>query len=94
VGDKDEGSAIVDETLSATKALALKQGIPDREDFIDEQKVRIDVGGDREPQTHIHAGRVPFDRMSIKRPMLAKSTILSNRAFTSRRDSPCTEPLR
>ena len=40
----------------------LEVGVADREDLVEQQDVGIEVGGNREPQPHVHARRVVLER--------------------------------
>ena len=42
--------------------LALEGGVADREHLVDEQDLRLEVGGDGEGEPHRHAARVALDR--------------------------------
>src|SRR5579864_3505415 len=47
------------------ETLFLKLGVPDGQDFVDEQNFRIQMCGDGESETHIHSARITLHR-SIK----------------------------
>ena len=44
------------------EALALERRVADREHLVDEQDLRLEVGGDGEGEPHVHAARVALDR--------------------------------
>ena len=44
------------------EALPLELGVADRQHLVDEQDLRLEVGGDREGEPHVHPARVALDR--------------------------------
>ena len=73
MGELAHGAEVVtDEENSATvglghilyfaEALGLKSSISDSEHFIDDQYLRLEVGRDREGESHMHSAAVAFDR--------------------------------
>src|SRR6187431_2854573 len=58
--DQHDGLTAAADLLDALDALFLKLGVAHGKDFVDEQDLRLDVGGDRERQPHVHPARVMF----------------------------------
>src|SRR5437588_4578413 len=58
VGDEDDRAAALLELEDLAEALALERLVPDGEDLVEQQDVGLEVGRDREPETHVHPGRV------------------------------------
>ena len=48
--------------LHLAETFLLKRGVADREHFVDQEDVRLQVRGDREGEPHVHAAAVAFDR--------------------------------
>ena len=44
------------------QAARLELCVSDRQHFVNEQDVRLEVGSDGEAEPHVHAGRVPLHR--------------------------------
>ncbi len=60
--DEQHRPALRADVLHLAEALTLERGVADREHFVDEQDVRLEVRRDRERQPHLHAARVVLDR--------------------------------
>ena len=54
MGNQDDRLALGSELVDADQALVLEGLVPHRQNFIDEQNVWVDGGGDGEPQPHLH----------------------------------------
>ena len=63
VGDEEERSAVGDQFFDLLKTSLLKKGIADREGFIDDQNIRLDLHLHGERQAHEHAAGIAFDRL-------------------------------
>ena len=50
------------ELLHPPEAALLELGVADGEHLVHEQDLRLEVGGDREREPHVHPARVPLDR--------------------------------
>jgi hypothetical protein len=61
VRDEENGLARFPEVFDALVALQLKTLVPDRERFVDEKDLRLDVGGDGEREPRRHAARIRAD---------------------------------
>jgi hypothetical protein len=61
VAHEDDGAALPLEPPDAVEALALERLVPDGEDLVDQEDLRVDVHGDGEGQPHVHAARVELD---------------------------------
>ena len=59
---KTHRAARAAELLHAAEAPPLELGVADREHLVDEQDLRLEMGGDRERQPHVHAARVALHR--------------------------------
>ena len=57
--DRDPGPA---ELVHALDAVRLKRHVANAQHFVDDEDVRIQVRGDREPEPRVHAGRVALHR--------------------------------
>ena len=62
VRDQQHGAAAASEIGKLVEALVRERFVADREHFVDEQHVRIDVDRDGEPEAHVHARRIRLDR--------------------------------
>src|SRR5215831_17680296 len=62
MADEQDGSAFPRHIPHLAEALLLEGRVPYREDLVENKNLRLEVGGDGEGQTYIHAARVPFDR--------------------------------
>ena len=62
MADEDHGAAFTLDVGHAAEALALELGVADGKDLIDDEDVRLEMGGHREGQSKVHARRVPLDR--------------------------------
>ena len=62
VGDEEDRAAAGPEAVEVLEALLLEVSITDREHLVDQEDLRLQVHGHREPEAHIHAGRVVLDR--------------------------------
>ena len=49
-------------SLILPEALLLERGVADREHLVDEQNLGLEMRGDRERESHVHAARVALDR--------------------------------
>src|SRR5207248_5304090 len=58
VRDVDDRPAALLELEDLREALALELLVPDREDLVEEENVGVDVRGDGEAESHVHAGGV------------------------------------
>ena len=58
MGDEDDRAAALLELRDATEALALKRFVADCEHLVEEQDVGVEKCRDREPEAHVHPGRV------------------------------------
>ncbi len=56
--DKDDRLALLLERADLVHALALERLIADGENFVNEEHLGVDVHGNRERETHVHAGRI------------------------------------
>ena len=67
MGDED-GSDVFGglKLFHSLKAFGLKVGVTNGEDFINEENFRVDVDGDREGQTHVHARGIVFNGLIDK----------------------------
>ena len=61
VRDEEDRAAPLLEGGDHAEALPLEALVADREDLVEEQHVRLEERGDREPEPHRHAGRVRAD---------------------------------
>jgi hypothetical protein len=61
VRHEHNGLALVQEPFDGFDAALLEIGIPDGEDLVEEQDVGCKLRRDREPQSHVHAGREVLD---------------------------------
>ena len=62
MGDEDDRAAARRDLVHLRQRLALEGGVADREHLVDEQDLRLEVGGDGEGEPHRHAARVALDR--------------------------------
>src|SRR5574337_1174308 len=62
VGDQEDRHPLRLEGLHAFLTLFLEDGIPHREKLIDQEQVRLDIGGDREPEASGHPNRIVHQR--------------------------------
>src|SRR5438445_10998151 len=62
VAHEQDGSAFPRRIPHLAEALLLERGVPYREDLVDNEDLRLEVSGNGEGQTHIHAARVPLHR--------------------------------
>ena len=60
MADEEHSTAFARNALHFSEALALKGCIPNCEDFIDQQDLRLQVGCHSESQTNVHAAAVAF----------------------------------
>src|SRR5581483_3434387 len=58
VAHEDDRASRVRDLVDSPEALALEVDVPDGEDFVHDQNVRIEMGCDRERQPHVHAARI------------------------------------
>ena len=63
VGHEHDRPAIRLELLDPAQALRLEQLVPDREHFVDQQHVRVEIDGDGEAEPDVHPRRVVLDRL-------------------------------
>jgi hypothetical protein len=63
VGDHDDGDALLLQAGNVVVALLLEAEVAHGEDLIDEQQFGFEEGRDREPEAHVHAGRVGAHRL-------------------------------
>src|ERR1700675_3964113 len=61
VGDEDDGAALAGDVAHFAEALFLEIYIAHRQDLIDEEDFRFEVGSDGEGQADVHAGGVVLD---------------------------------
>lgn len=62
VADEEDGAAfLVGGFVHAVEALALEVGVADGEDFVHDEDVGVEVGGDGESQADVHAAGVALD---------------------------------
>ncbi|HEY6776296.1 MAG TPA: hypothetical protein VI122_07275, partial [Thermoleophilaceae bacterium] len=59
--DEENGSALVGEFGHPCDATALELGVADGEDFVDDDDVGFEVGGDGEGEPQVHAGGVALE---------------------------------
>ena len=59
--DHENRATLATELLDLLRALALECLVADREDFVDQQDLRFDVGGNRKSESHDHARREILD---------------------------------
>src|SRR3990172_3172966 len=62
VADEDDRPAFTRGIFHLPETLPLKRDVADREDFVDQKDVGLQVCGDRKSQPDPHPGRVPLDR--------------------------------
>src|SRR5579862_864312 len=62
VAYEDDGAAMARYVAHFTQALFLKGDITHRQDFIDKQNFRLEMGGHSEGETHLHAAAEVFQR--------------------------------
>jgi hypothetical protein len=62
VADEDDGAPVPLGDVHPSQALGLELGVTHREDLVDDEDVRLDVGRDGEGETKVHAGGVALDR--------------------------------
>ena len=56
VGDEHDGDALIAERRHPLHAAALEGRIPDAQDFVDDEDVRLEVRRDGESEPRVHAG--------------------------------------
>src|SRR5206468_999840 len=61
VRNKHHGPPASAELLKSAKGALLELCVSDRQDFVDEQDVRLEVGGDSETKAYLHPARVALD---------------------------------
>ena len=59
--DEEHGAAAACDVFHLAEALLLERGVPNRENFIDKENLRLKVGSHRKSETHEHAARVMLD---------------------------------
>ena len=62
VADEHDRAAVAPELVDLLRAAPLEALVADGEHLVDEQDLRLDVGGDGEAEPHEHARRVVLDR--------------------------------
>ena len=62
MADKQHGSSCAGDFGHFAKAFFLKLGVADRQDFVDNENLGLEMGGDGEGEAHIHAARIALDR--------------------------------
>ena len=62
VADEQDRPALLADVVHLAQALVLERRVADRQHLVDEQDLRLEVGGDGEGQPHVHAARVALDR--------------------------------
>ena len=72
--------AAAPELRELVEALVREALVADREHFVDEQHVRIDVDRDGESEPHVHADEYVLTGASMNSRSSAKSTISSKRS--------------
>ena len=60
--DKQDSPSLLSHILHFTQTFFLETCVADGKDFIKNENFRLQMGGDTEGETDIHAGRVPFYR--------------------------------
>ena len=55
-------SALLGDIVHLSQALLLEGGVADRQHLVDQQDLRLEVGGDGERQPQVHAARVVLHR--------------------------------
>src|SRR5687767_9204534 len=60
--DEHNRHSITTELFQSLITLLLKSRVTDRQDFVDDQDLRFNVGGNRKSQARVHPGRIPFHR--------------------------------
>ena len=70
MADQQHRAPVAGDLAHLAEALGLKVRIADRQHLVDEEDLAVQVGGDREGQTDVHAGREPLD-LSIEEPLHA-----------------------
>src|SRR6266536_2882570 len=68
MADKQHGPSCTGDFGHFAKAFFLKLGIPDRQDFVYDDNLRLEVRGYCKGEAHIHAARIAFDRR-IEEPL-------------------------
>ena len=62
VADKYDRSPVLRDLAHLAQALSLKRAVADRQHFVDEKDLGLQVSGDRERQPDVHAARIVLDR--------------------------------
>ena len=94
VTDKQHRPTLSGDALHLTETLLLERRVTDREHFVDDQDLRLEVGGDGERKSHVHAARVALDGSVQELPISEKSTISSNLRVISTLVMPRIAPFR
>ena len=63
MADQHDGTAETLEFQNPLQTFLLKAQIADRQHFVDQQDLRIDMDGNRKPQPHFHAAAVAAHRI-------------------------------
>ena len=94
VRHEQNGSTVVTKRQHLADRAVLEGHVADGQHLVDQQHVGVDVGGDREAESRVHARRVALERRVDKRPEVGKlDDVRRSAARTSRRDRPRMTPL-
>ena len=85
--DKQNRTPMAGHVFHFSETFLLKFRIPDRQHFIHDQNLRLEMRGDREGETHIHAAAVALDRCIEELLHLGKGDDLVEFLLRSRRRS-------
>ena len=73
MADKQYGSSLPGYRIHLPLTLPLKLCVPNREDFVNDEDFRFQVGCHCKGESDIHAGRVSLDR-SVQKPLDLQAT--------------------
>src|SRR5690348_2518336 len=62
VGNHNHGLPAFTKAADALVAFLAESGIAHRQNLVNQQDIRVNLGGHGESQSHVHAGRILFDR--------------------------------
>src|SRR4051794_14245432 len=62
VTHEQDSAPLAGDGLHAAEAFLLKREVADRKDLVNDEDLRLEVGGYRERETQVHAARVALDR--------------------------------
>jgi hypothetical protein len=81
VTDKQDSASLLRHVTHLAKALLLELRVADRQHFIHDEDLRLEVRGDRECQPQVHARGIPFNRCLNELLDFGKSNDLVKLAF-------------